>query len=128
MIIGVGVDIIEVARIRASLENPRTGERFRTRVFTPDEVAYCVRRRNGHESFAARFAAKEAMMKALGGAFGWREIEVVRTIGPPSIRLHGRARTRADRLGIRSVSLSLSHTEAMAIAYVIAEGDAAATE
>jgi holo-[acyl-carrier protein] synthase len=121
MILGIGVDIIEVARIRAALENPRTGARFRERVFTPAEAAYCSRRRNAYESFAARFAAKEAMMKALGRAYGWREIEVERGSGPPTIRLHGRALARAEELGIRRILLSLSHTAELAIAYVIAE-------
>jgi holo-[acyl-carrier protein] synthase len=126
MIIGVGVDITDVSRIRAALENPRTGERFKARVFTPAEVAYCARRRNQYESFAARFAAKEAMMKALGRAYGWREIEVARQNGPPTIRLHGRAQERATALGIRRISLALSHTAELAIAYLIAEGDDAA--
>jgi len=121
MILGIGVDITEVGRIRAALANPRTGQRFRDRVFTSEEIAYCSRRRNGHESFAARFAAKEAMMKALGRAFGWREIEVTRGTGPPAIRLHGRAQARAEQLGIRRINLSLSHTAELAIAYVIAE-------
>lgn len=121
MIVGVGVDLVEVKRIRAAVEHTRTGERFRARVFTPDEVAYCTRRRNGHESFAARFAAKEATMKALGRAYGWREIEVVRGDGAPTIRLHGRAQARAVTLGIRRISLSLSHTAETAIAFVTAE-------
>ena len=121
MIIGIGVDIIEVSRIRAALENPRTGARFRARVFTAGETTYCGQRRNGHESFAARFAAKEAMMKALGRALEWREIEVACTDGPPTVRLHGRAREHAEALGIRHISLSLSHTADMAIAYVLAE-------
>jgi holo-[acyl-carrier protein] synthase len=125
MILGVGVDITEVARIRAALENPRTGARFRARVFTPGEAAYCVKRRNGYESFAARFAAKEAMMKAIGGAVGrgvgWREIEVVRGDGAPTIHLHGRAQACAEALGIRRIHLSLSHTAELAIAYVVAE-------
>ncbi len=121
MIIGVGVDITEVARIRAALSHPRTGERFRHRVFTPDEIAYCVRRRNAHESFAARFAAKEAVMKALGRLLGWREIEVVRSGGPPGVRLHGRAAERAAIQGIRHLHLSLSHTAELAVAYVVAE-------
>ena len=121
MILGIGVDISEVSRIRAAVEHPRTGERFRARVFTEDEIAYCARRRNGHESFAARFAAKEAMMKALGRAYGWREIEVVRGKGAPSIRLHGCAAARAAAIGIRHIHLSLSHTAELAIAYVIAE-------
>ena len=121
MIIGVGVDIIDVARIQAALAHARTGERFRTRVFTDDEIAYCGRRRNAAESFAARFAAKEAMMKALGRAYGWREIEVVRADGPPTLRLHGRAQERAAQLGVHHVHLSLSHTATLAIACVIAE-------
>jgi len=121
MILGTGIDIIDVDRIRAALDHPRTGERFRARVFTPDEIAYCSRRRNAHESYAARFAAKEAMMKALGRAFAWREIEVARASGPPTILLHGRASERAAALGIRRIHLSLSHTATMAIASVIAE-------
>ncbi len=121
MIIGVGVDIIEVERIGAALERARTGTRFRERVFTAGEVAYCGRRRNAAESFAARFAAKEAVMKALGRAFGWREIEVVRDDGPPAIQLHGRAAAQAERVGIRRIHLSLSHTARLAIAYVVAE-------
>ena len=121
MIIGIGVDIVEIERIRLALENPKTGERFRERVFTADEIAYCSRRRFGHESYAARFAAKEAMIKVLGEAVGWREIEVARTTDPPELRLHGRARARADALGIGRVFLSLSHTAELAIAYVVAE-------
>ena len=121
MIVGVGVDIIEVPRIRAAMTHPRTGERFRHRVFTPDEIAYCARRRNAHESFAARFAAKEAVMKALGRLLGWRDVEVVRVAGPPAIRLHGRAAERAAAQGIRCLHLSLSHTAELAIAYVVAE-------
>jgi holo-[acyl-carrier protein] synthase len=126
MILGVGIDIIDVERIQAALDHPRTGDRFRTRVFTDEEVAYCTRRRNAAESFAARFAAKEAMMKALGRAYGWREIEVIRGKGAPSLRLHGRAQECAAALGIRRIHVSLSHTATLAIAYVIAEGDAAA--
>ena len=125
MILGIGVDIVEVARIRAALDNPRTGERFRARVFTPAEAAYCTARRNAHESFAARFAAKEATMKALGQGFtdgiGWRDIEVGRTDGPPTVQLYGRARLRAEALDIRAISVSLSHTAELAIAYVVAE-------
>jgi len=121
MIVGVGVDIVEVARIGKAVGHPRTGERFRTRVYTANEIAYCAPKRNAAESFAARFAAKEAMMKVLGEAVGWRDIEVVRTDGPPTIRLHGRAASRADALGIVRISVSLSHTAELATAYVIAE-------
>lgn len=121
MIIGIGVDIVEIERIRAALENPKTGERFRQRVFTDGEIAYCSRRRRAHESYAARFAAKEATIKVLGEAVGWREIEIARTNGPPVIHLHGRARARADALGIVRLFLSLSHSAELAIAYVIGE-------
>jgi len=121
MILGVGVDIIDVERIQAALDHPRTGDRFRVRVFTDREVAYCMRRRHAAESFAARFAAKEAMMKAFGRAYGWREIEVVRGTGAPTLQLHGRAQERAAALGLQRIHLSLSHTATLAIAYVIAE-------
>jgi holo-[acyl-carrier protein] synthase len=121
MIVGVGVDIIEVSRIRQALANPRTGERFRDRVFTEEERAYCSRRHNAGESFAARFAAKEATMKALGRSFGWQEIEVLRQTGAPSLKLQGRALQQADKLGVTRLHLSLSHTAASAIAYVVAE-------
>jgi holo-[acyl-carrier protein] synthase len=128
MIVGIGIDLVEVRRIRAALENPRTGARFRARVFTSEEISYCSRRRNGHESFAARFAAKEATMKALGHGFGqgigWREIEVVRGDGPPTVRLSGAAQKYADALGVRRLHLSLTHTADLAVAYVIAEGTA----
>lgn len=121
MIVGIGVDIVEVARIRAALESPTTGVRFQARVFTAAEVAYCTRRRKAYESFAARFAAKEAMIKALGRAVAWHEIEVLRTNGPPRITLHGRAAALAEALGILRIRLALSHTADMAIAYVVAE-------
>lgn len=121
MIIGVGVDIVEIARIRRALQNPRTGERFRQRVFTDGEIEYCGRRRLAYESFAARFAAKEATIKVLGHPVGWREIEVLRAGGPPALCLHGRARDLADSLGIARFLLSLSHTADLAIAYVVAE-------
>ena len=121
VIVGIGVDLVEVRRIGAALAQARTGERFRTRVFTAGEIAYCERRRNAAESYAARFAAKEAAMKTLGAAFGWCEIEVMRGDGPPTLHLHGRAAERAAQLGIRRLSLSLSHTADLAAAYVVAE-------
>lgn len=122
MIVGVGVDIIEVERIAAALAHPKTGERFRRRIFTPGENTYCQPRRHAAQSYAARFAAKEAVMKALGDAYGWQEIEVIRhASGAPSIRVHGRAAARAAELGIRTFHLSLSHLTHQAIAYVIAE-------
>jgi holo-[acyl-carrier protein] synthase len=126
MIIGVGIDLIEVPRITAALDRPRTGARFEAKVFTEREIEYCRRRRSAAESFAARFAAKEAVMKALGrgylgGGIGWRQIEVVRERGRPGIVLSGPAKRRADELGITRIHLSLSHTAAFAVAYVIAE-------
>lgn len=125
MIIGIGIDVIEIARIRAALEHPRTGARFRARVFTADEALYCGRRRNPYDSYAVRFAAKEASMKALGRGFGegigWQDIEVTRGEGPPRIRLAGAALLRAEALGVRRLHLSLSHSGDIAVAYVIAE-------
>jgi holo-[acyl-carrier protein] synthase len=124
MIIAVGVDIAEVDRIERAVDHPQWGRRFRQRVFTPGEIAYCERRKRYTESFAARFAAKEAVMKALGTGFrgvAWREVEVVREKGPPTVRLHGRAVARAALLGITRWHLSLSHTHEQAMAFVIAE-------
>lgn len=126
MIVGVGVDLAEVDRIRDALEAASTGERFKQRVFTPGEQAYCERRRRKYESYAARFAAKEATMKALGRGWSrdvsWTEIEVHRSRGSrPTIRLHGRTAQYAAKLGIRRISLALTHTAETAMAEVIAE-------
>lgn len=121
MVLGTGVDIIEVPRIRAALDNPRTGRRFRERVFTAGEISYCERRRNAPESYAARFAAKEALMKALGRVYGWREIEVRRTAGAPTLQLSGRAAAQAEKLGVRRIHLSLTHTAGNAVAFVVLE-------
>ena len=125
MIVAVGVDIIEVERIRRAVDHARTGARFRERVYTAAEIAYCAGRRAYAESFAARFAAKEAVMKVLGQGFGdgigWREIEVVRGSGPPSLVLSGRARERATDIGAARWHLSLTHTALHAVAYVVAE-------
>jgi holo-[acyl-carrier protein] synthase len=125
MIVGIGTDLIEVERIQRAVDHPQWGERFRQRVYTPAEVAYCLGKRRYAESFAARFAAKEAVMKALGRGFGddinWCEIEVVRSSGPPRIFLHGRAAEYAVQLGIDRWHLSLTHTSTAAMAYVIAE-------
>ena len=113
-----GVDIIEIPRLRQVLE--RYGQRFLERVYTQGEIAYC---RGRPPNLAARFAAKEATMKALGtGAtgVGWKDIEVVRQeSGAPSIQLHGRAEVRAQRLGMVGVSLSLSHCQEYAVAFVV---------
>jgi len=126
VVLGVGVDVCDIARIRRALERP-TGARFKARVFTPAEQAYCEQRRRGRfASYAARFAAKEAAMKALGTGWAdgirWQDVEVVRLPnGPPSLVLHGRAAAIARRLGIRRWLLALSHGDSSAVASVIAE-------
>lgn len=125
MIVAIGTDAIEVERVQRAVDHPRWGERFRQRVFTAGEIAYCTRRRRNAESFAARFAAKEAVMKALGTGYAkgvwWRDIEVVRERGAPYLVLHGGAAARAAALGITHWHLSLTHTAGQALAYVIAE-------
>lgn len=114
----VGVDIIEIGRVEAALE--RFGERFLRRVYSAVEVASC--RGRVHE-LAARFAAKEAVMKALGtGARGvaWREIEVLPNHrGKPLVYLHGRARERAERIGLTGMDVSMSHSREYAVAFVV---------
>lgn len=123
MIVGIGVDLIEVARIHSAVSHPQTGERFIHRVFTEEEIAYCLARKRSAESFAARFAAKEATFKALGCLLPWRDVEVLRQPRQaPRLALHGRAEQRAAELGIRRLHLSLTHTEAWALAWVVAEG------
>ena len=126
MIAGIGVDVCEVDRIRRALEAPH-GARFRARVFTDAEQAYCEARRRGRfESYAARFAAKESVMKVLGTGWSrgvtWRDIEVVRAAGaPPELRLHGAAAAIARRRGMARWLVSVSHTRTSAIAWVVAE-------
>lgn len=120
-IIGSGLDATDIGRIASAIE--RYGERFVTRVFTDEEVAYCRRRRDAASSFAARFAAKEAAMKALGtghshGVF-WRGIEVVRRGGPPKLRFHGGAAARFATLGATGSLLTLTHSQELAIAHVL---------
>ncbi len=116
--LSTGVDMIEIPRIRQVLD--RFGQRFLDRVFTPGEIEYC---RGRAPNLAARFAAKEAAMKALGtGTRGvaWKDIEVVRAeSGAPSIKLHGRGEARARRLGVLEMALSLSHSREYAIAVVV---------
>ncbi|MGA2645173.1 MAG: holo-[acyl-carrier-protein] synthase [Candidatus Sulfotelmatobacter sp.] len=124
MIVGTGIDIAEVPRIRRSIE--RFGDRFLQRVYTAGEIQYCDAKANRAERYAARFAAKEAAMKALGTGWNhgvrWRDCEVVRMPGGrPSISFHGRAAEFAAQLGVRNAALSLSHTEEQAIAQVILE-------
>lgn len=124
MIVGSGIDIAEVPRIRAALE--RFGNRFLQRIFTAGEIRYCDSKANAVERYAARFAAKEAAMKALGTGWNhgvrWRDCEVVRLPGGrPTITFHGRAAEFAAKLGVKNTALSLSHTTEQAIAQVILE-------
>ena len=123
-IIGLGLDATEIARVAAAID--RYGERFVTRVFTPGEIGYCRRKRNAASSFAARFAAKEAAMKALGTGVSrgvyWTGIEVVRRSGPPQLRFHGGAAARFADLGATQSFLTLTHSEELAIAHVMLLG------
>lgn len=121
-IVGIGIDIVEVDRIQKTLtDHP---ERFRARVFTEMEVQYCESRKNRFEHYAARFAAKEAVMKALGTGWGkgviFSEIEVCRTeAGKPELELHGKTKQRAEKAGVLRAYLSLSHTKDYAAAQVV---------
>jgi holo-[acyl-carrier protein] synthase len=124
MLVGTGIDLTEIPRIRQSIE--RYGQRFLDRIFTPAEQAYCLRKRNSAESFAARFAAKEAASKALGTGIhqgvSWLEIEVTREpTGRPGLAFHGRAAQFAARLGVVSALLSLTHSNDLAMASVALE-------
>ena len=124
LIIGLGVDIAEVRRVQAAIE--RRGARFLRRVYTPAEVEYCERFKNKFERYAGRFAAKEAAMKALGTGWSrgvrWLDIEVVREVsGRPTIVLAGQAAKIAGRLGVKRISLSITHTDEQALAQVIFE-------
>jgi holo-[acyl-carrier protein] synthase len=124
MIVGTGIDIAEVPRVAASIA--RFGERFLRRVYTEGEIRYCESKANRVERYAARFAAKEAAMKALGTGWNhgvrWRDVEVTRLPGGrPTMTFHGKAAEFAVRLGAVHVALSLSHTSEQAIAQVILE-------
>ena len=124
MIIGLGVDIAEVPRIKAAIE--RRGQPFLRRVYTPNEIAYCESFKNKFERYAGRFAAKEATMKALGtgwrGGIRWVDLEVVRQqSGRPTIALAGEAAKIAAALGVRRISVSITHTASQALAQVIFE-------
>jgi holo-[acyl-carrier protein] synthase len=121
MLVGTGIDLVEVPRIARSME--RYGDRFLRRIFTNEEIAYCRAKATAAESFAARFAAKEAGAKALGTGIqhgvAWKELEVRRLPGQrPTLHLSGRARAIAGLLGVARVSLSLTHTSDLAMATV----------
>ena len=124
MIVGTGIDIAEVPRIREAIE--RHGQRFLHRIFTEGEIQYCESKANRVERYAARFAAKEAGMKAIGTGWNhgvrWRDIEVARKPGGrPALLLHGKAAEFAARLGAVNIALSLTHTAEQAMAQVILE-------
>jgi holo-[acyl-carrier protein] synthase len=124
MIVGTGIDITEVPRIAEAIE--RHGDRFLQRIYTEGERAYCDSKANRIERYAARFAAKEAAMKAIGTGWNhgvrWRDVEVSRQPGGrPTILFHGKAAEFAAKLGAARVALSLSHTAEQAIAQVILE-------
>jgi holo-[acyl-carrier protein] synthase len=125
LIVGMGVDIAEVERIRGAIQ--RHGEVFLRRIFTAKEREYCERFRNKFERYAGRFAVKEAAMKALGTGWSrgvrWVDIEVARQKGgKPTLVLAGEAQKIADRLGVKHMALSITHTAAQAFAQVIFEG------
>lgn len=124
MIVGTGVDLAEVPRIRASIE--RFGNKFINRIYTPSEIAYVERKANRFERYAARFAAKEAGMKAIGTGWRhgvrWQDFEVINLrSGKPTLRFHGVAEEFARKLGVRNVSLSITHTAELGMAHVILE-------
>jgi holo-[acyl-carrier protein] synthase len=124
MIVGSGVDLAEVDRIQAACE--RFGRRFIERVFTPAEIAYVERKRNRFERYAGRFAAKEAGMKAIGTGWRkgvrWQDFEVANLpSGKPTLKFHGVAAAFAERLGVKNVALSITHTKATGMAFVVLE-------
>ena len=125
MILGTGVDLAEVTRIRSAIE--RYGSRFTDRIFTPGEIAYVERKANRFERYAGRFAAKEAGMKAIGTGWKrgvrWRDFEVANLpSGRPTLRLHGVAAQIAEKMGVKAVQLSITHTAELGMAHVILEG------
>jgi holo-[acyl-carrier protein] synthase len=124
MLLGLGTDLIETRRVQQSID--RFGDRFLERIFSPWEIAYCQRKKNAAESFAARFAAKEAGAKALGTGISrgvtWKDFEVKReTSGRPSLHLSGRAAELAAAMGVKRIQLSLTHSRDLAMAVVVVE-------
>ncbi|MDD4309671.1 MAG: holo-ACP synthase [Candidatus Cloacimonetes bacterium] len=123
MISGIGCDIVAVARIKRAIEN---NSHFMDKLFTPIEIAYCSSKANPEQSYAARFAAKEAVMKALGtgwdGKINWLDIEVqVNRQGCPFILLYNGAKKLAEQKGVSNIQLSLSHEKEHALAFVVLE-------
>ncbi|HEX6070069.1 MAG TPA: holo-ACP synthase [Longimicrobiaceae bacterium] len=125
MILGIGIDLVEIARLEQVLV--RHGGRAHRRLFTPEEIEYCNGAGRPGQSFAARFAAKEAFFKAVGTGWGqginWTDVEVASAAsGAPSLRLHGGARRRMEELGARRTHLTLTHSGSTAAAFLILEG------
>ena len=119
-ILGLGVDICEIERMERALERHPT---MRERVFTPEEIAYCDSKARPAESYAGRFAAREATVKALGGyrGRGWQDISVTRgPAGAPALRLQGNAKRRADELGVNRVLITFTHERTNAVAFAVA--------
>lgn len=126
MIVGTGVDLIEIDRVRQAYREH--GERFLKRCFTEGEIAYCLRKKDPSESLAARFGAKEAVIKAFSHGFGgrwkWRDIEVVREpSGKPTLKLHHRFEELRVERGIARMHLTIAHSKGDALAWVILEKD-----
>jgi holo-[acyl-carrier protein] synthase len=124
VIVGIGIDVAEVERVREVVE--RHGRRFLERVFCAGEIAYAERKANRYERYAARFAAKEAAMKAIGTGWKrgvrWQDFEVINLpSGRPTLQLHGAAAAIAQGLGVRNTALSITHTAQQGVAIVILE-------
>ena len=124
MVLGLGIDLMETERLATALSRTQG---FEERVFTPEEIAFCAARKDRVQALAARFAAKEACLKALGtgwsAGLGFRQVEVVRDgEGPPTLRLHGAAAERAAALGVTRIHVSLTHQPGAAAAVVVLEG------
>ncbi len=124
-ILGVGIDIVECLRIAQMIE--RHGELFITRVYTDAEIEYCTARKAATQHYAGRWAAKEAVLKAIGTGWrrgiGWRDIEICNNrAGAPTVKLRGGAKDVMDRAGIQRMHVSISHCRSHAVAYVVAEG------
>src|SRR5512145_3137597 len=120
-ILAIGLDATDIPRVADVFE--RYGQRFLQRVFTEQEIAYCTRRRNPVPHLAGRFASKEAAMKALGTGHSrgvlWKDVEVVRVDGPPSIHFHGQAARIAERLQARRSLVTITHSDTLAMAQVL---------
>ena len=126
MIVGIGTDIVEIEKLRLAMV--RRGDRLRNRAFTEGEIAYCEERASRYQHYAVRFAAKEAVMKALGHGWGakvcWLDIEVARArSGKPEIVLHDKTAQLAAELGIRRWALSITHTKDHGLAFVVAQDE-----